>query len=70
MTTTHGGTREGAGRKPKSSTGPSVPVAVRLPEDLRQRLRLVTDALEISQAEVMEMGIELAERRLAADEYE
>lgn len=67
---THGGQREGAGRKPKSPSGPSVPVAIRLPEELRQRLRWVTEALDISQAEVMEMGIELAETRLAADEYE
>jgi hypothetical protein len=41
-----------------------------LPDELRQRLRLVTEALDISHAEVMEMGIELAEARLAADEYE
>lgn len=68
--TTHGGIREGAGRPPKSATGPAVPVAIRLPDELRERLRWVTEALDISQAEVMEMGIELAETRIAADEYE
>jgi predicted transcriptional regulator len=67
---THGGKREGAGRKPKAATGPSAAIAIRLPDELRQRLRLVTEALDISQAEVMEMGIELAETRLAAQEYE
>lgn len=67
---THEGPRESAERNPKSPSGPAAPVAIRLPDELRQRLRWVTEALDISHAEVMEMGIELAERRLAADEYE
>ncbi len=67
---TQQGPREGTGLEPKSPSGPAVPVAIRLPDELRQRLRLVTEALDISHAEVMEMGIELAEARLAADEYE
>jgi hypothetical protein len=41
-----------------------------LPDELRQRLRSVTEALDISQAEVMEMGIDLAESQIAAGEYE
>jgi predicted transcriptional regulator len=67
---THEGKREDAGRKSEAATGPSAAIALRLPEELRQRLRLVTEALDISHSEVMEMGIELAEARLAAQEYE
>ena len=67
---THGGKRPGAGRKPNSPSGPSVPVAIRVPDELRQRLRWVTEALDISQAEVMEMGIDLAESQIAAGEHE
>jgi hypothetical protein len=67
---THGGQRDGAGRKPNSPSGPAAPVSIRLPDELRQRLRSVTEALDISQAEVMEMGIDLAESQIAAGEYE
>jgi hypothetical protein len=66
---TYGGQRDGAGRKQDPASGPA-PIAMRLPEELRLRLRQVTAALDISQAEVMEMGIALAESQLAADERE
>jgi hypothetical protein len=53
-----------------SATETSGALAIRVPEELRERLRRVTRALDISALEVIEMGVDLAERRIAADEYE
>ena len=58
------------GRRHRSMVGVSTALAFRVPDELRERLRRVTGALDISTEEVLELGIDLAERRLAAEEYE
>ena len=60
---------EEMGRRHRSTVGIS-DLAFRVPDELRERLRRVSGALDISALEVLEMGIDLAERRLAAEEYE
>lgn len=66
----HGRQSEEVSRRASRRPAASGALAFRVPEELRERLRRVTGALDISTLEVMEMGIELAERRIAADEYE
>lgn len=62
--TGHGGRRPGAGR-PKGKTEPLPAVAIRLSPELRERLRWVAETLGCSQAEIVEMGIEAAEKQAA-----
>ena len=52
-----GGKREGAGRRAKSSAGPAVTVSIKVAPDVVERLR----ALDKTQAEVLEMGVDAAE---------
>ncbi len=55
----HGGQRKGAGSPPKSEAGPMVTVSIKAPPDVVERLR----AVEATQAQVLEWGVDVAERK-------
>lgn len=67
----HGGKRKGAGRKPwKKAAERAASASVKLPPKDLARLRAVARALKVSQAAVLMMGIDAAERKLARREKE
>lgn len=67
----HGGKRDGAGRPTKAEKPTLSPTAVRLTEDVKERLVAVCEGLSarlkrtVSQAEVFEMGVDAAEKKLS-----
>ena len=63
----HGGQRDGAGRKPWKAHGDAmVTMSIKVSPSLRDRLREVASGLGKTHAEVVEMGVDAAEAKLAA----
>jgi predicted transcriptional regulator len=60
-----GGKRAGAGRPPESASGAATAMSFKLSPELQERLRAVAEALDLTQAAIVEMGVEAAERKLA-----